>query len=316
MSKASTALATAPDTARRWGVLWVAAGAALWGTDPVLRRPLASHFRSSQIVAAEHLILSCILLPVLWRSRAEWLRLGPRQWAAILGISCGGSALATVFFTEAIKTGNPTSAVFLQKIQPLFAALFARLLLHERLGTRFWFHAALALCGAYLVSFGFQPALPAIVGAQRMAAALAIGSAALWAGSTVLGRFVLDRTSFPALTALRITTATPLLLVLALAGSDGTILGRLTGAQLVSLLLMALIPGLAALLLYYRGLGRTRASLAAIAELSFPAIAMLLNWIFLDARITAVQLAGFILLWCVIFHLETLGKSRPHTSMD
>jgi drug/metabolite transporter (DMT)-like permease len=64
------------------------------------------------------------------------------------------------------------------------------------------------------------------------------------------------------------------------------------------------------LFLYYHGLGRTRASLAAIAELSFPAVAMLLNWIFLEARITAVQLAGFVLLWCVIFHLESLEKSR------
>ena len=54
----------------------------------------------------------------------------------------------------------------------------------------------------------------------------------------------------------------------------------------------------------YRGLRHTRASLAAVAELSFPATATLLHWIFLGARISIVQLVGFALLWGVILHLE------------
>jgi EamA-like transporter family. len=75
--------------------------------------------------------------------------------------------------------------------------------------------------------------------------------------------------------------------------------------QAISLLLMALIPGLLALLIYYRGLKDARASRAAIAELAFAGAATILNWIFLGAHISALQLAGFALLWVAILNLET-----------
>jgi drug/metabolite transporter (DMT)-like permease len=75
--------------------------------------------------------------------------------------------------------------------------------------------------------------------------------------------------------------------------------------EAISLLLMALIPGLLALLIYYRGLMTARASRAAIAELAFPGTATVLNWIFLGAHISAIQLAGFFLLWVAILNLET-----------
>jgi drug/metabolite transporter (DMT)-like permease len=289
------------------GVLWVAAGAALWGTDPVLRWPLAAQFRSSQIVLAEHIILSAVLLPVLWRLRAEWLRLGSREWMAILAVSWGGSAMATLFFTEAIRTGNPTSAVLLQKTQPLFAVLFARLVLQERLGRAFWWHAALALAASYFVSFGSRSPFGEVVRTEWTSAALALNAAALWGASTVFGRFVLARISFGAMTALRIVTATPLLVALAFAAGFPPA-ARFTWNHAVWLVLLALIPGLTALALYYKGLDRTPASVAALAELSFPATAMLLNWIILGARVSVIQFLAFVVLSAVILHLKAAGK--------
>ena len=68
----------------------------------------------------------------------------------------------------------------------------------------------------------------------------------------------------------------------------------------LSLLALALIPGLAALLIYYRGLRQTPASRAAVAELSFPATAALLNWTLLGASVSPAQIAGFALLWAAI----------------
>jgi drug/metabolite transporter (DMT)-like permease len=68
------------------------------------------------------------------------------------------------------------------------------------------------------------------------------------------------------------------------------------------------VPGLLGLLVYYRGLRYTRASLAALAELSFPATAALLNWIFLGTRITAIQAGGFLLVWLVIVYLDRSAR--------
>ena len=80
--------------------------------------------------------------------------------------------------------------------------------------------------------------------------------------------------------------------------------------QALSLLLLALVPGLLALLVYYRGLRHARASRAAVAELSFAATPPLLNWIFLGSRITAIQVAGFALLWVAIINMNRPGKGK------
>jgi drug/metabolite transporter (DMT)-like permease len=283
------------------GILLVALGAALWGTDTLLRRPLTTVLDSSRIVLYEHLTLTIILLPFCWRGRREWKSLTPLQWAAVLGTSWGGSALGTVCFTEAVKIGNPTTAVLLQKIQPVFAALLARALLGESLGRRFWMWLMLALAAGWLISFGW--ALPAAAPVNASAALFATAAAALWGGSTVLGRFLLKAVSFTTLTALRIVLAVPLLL--GLAAGDATAV--LNARQVSSVLAMALVPGLLALLIYYRGLRETLASRATIAELSFPATATLLNFAFLGARLAPVQAAGFALLWVVIV---LLGRDR------
>jgi drug/metabolite transporter (DMT)-like permease len=276
----------------RSGLLWVALGASLWGTDTLLRRPLTASFTSSQIVFAEHIILSVVLLPVLWRSRGEWRKLGPRQWAAVAGIALGGSALGTLCFTEAIRLGNPTSAVLLQKLQPVFAALLAAALLGERLGVRFWAWLGLALAAAYLVAFGAAPPPEPLAAVPAL---LAAAAAALWGASTVLGRFVLGSISFTMLTALRIVVAMPLL-----AAMGGARLPAIHTHDALALLLLALVPGLLALLIYYRGLGRTLASRAAVAELSFPAVAALLNRLAFDTPVTFTQLAGFALLTALV----------------
>ena len=305
---AATPASTKHPSERR-ALLWVALGASLWGTDTILRRPLTAALTSAHIVLIEHLILSAALLIPLWRMRSQWLALGARQWGALLGIGWGGSALGTICFTEAIRIGNPTTAILLQKTQPIFAALLAWLLLEEPLGRRFWICLLLALCGAYVVNFG----LSAPGGIERRAALLALAAAALWGGSTVLGRFILSKLSFFALTALRVIVATPFLIAV---NGVPALTASLDTRQAISLLLMALIPGLLALLIYYRGLKDARASRAAIAELAFAGTATILNWIFLGAHISALQLAGFALLWVAILNLETkrAGAGLPQSN--
>src|SRR5690242_18996667 len=79
-----TGMTKRPKTTPRDGALWVALGAALWGTDTVLRRPLTASLSSYQIVFFEHLILTVILLPLWWRKAGSLTRV---QWAAVLGIA-------------------------------------------------------------------------------------------------------------------------------------------------------------------------------------------------------------------------------------
>ena len=300
---------TAPSNTVRGGAALVALGAMLWGLDGALRRPLVGTLAAPSIVVWEHLALAAISLPTLARRWQEVARLTRREWLGVLVISWGGSALATVLFTQAFVAGNATSVVLLQKIQPLFALVAARLLLGERLGRAFWPLAALALVGAYLVSFGDLGPLVALPAASLVSALLALGAAAIWGTCTAIGRYALGAVGFETLTALRLALAIPPLLVLALVQPAGFQVP--SAAAWPTLLALALLPGLLGLLLYYRGLRRTPASVATFAELAFPLTAILVNWLFLGVGLTVTQALGAVLLWAAVLSLDRGAVAAP-----
>ena len=168
------------------------------------------------------------------------------------------------------------------------------------------------MLGAYLISFdGFVEPFEALGSAQALPAALTLGAAALWGSSTALGRYVLADMPFHTLTGARLLFALPVLWVIALAQGSLPQMGAGFAAEPARVLLLALVPGLLGLLLYYRGLSGTKASYATLAEISFPASAIVLNWIFLGVGVSANQILGFGLLWVAILALGYLNSRDP-----
>ncbi|MBX6764264.1 MAG: DMT family transporter [Rubrobacteraceae bacterium] len=293
------------------GVLMVAVGAAFWGTDGVLRVPLLKYMSPTAIVFSEHLFLAAYSVPAValgWRAFRGFRAL---HWLALFTIGWGGSALATLMFTEAFALGNPTAAILLQKTQPLFAITLSSLLLRERLGWRYWGCFVVAMAGAYLISFSDLSPFGKLGSGALLSSLFALGAAFLWGSSTVMGRFVLRDLPFHTLTGARLLSALPLLGVIVLwQGRMGGV-GEGIAAHPLRVALLALIPGLIALLLYYRGLTSTRASYATLAELAFPATAVVLNWVVLGVGVTPNQIAGFLLLWASVFVLGRLSARSP-----
>ncbi len=281
------------------GVALVAAGAAMWGADGALRAPLVAHWSSWTIVLFEHLVLTILVAGLLVRRRAEIARIPRRTWLAVLGVSWGGSALATLAFTFAFVYGNPDVVVLLQKTQPLWALVVAAVLLGERPRALLAPLGVAALAGTYLLSFGATSPAAAFAGAQGKAALLAILAAALWGSATALGRRSLRDIPPDTLTGLRFVVALPLLAVIA--ASQGALAPATTApVDWLRLVLLAVVAGLIGMLLYYRGLRTTPASLATFAEMAFPASALIINYVVLGATIDAVQLLGFGILWATI----------------
>lgn len=285
------------------GVALVATGAAMWGADGALRAPLVTHWSPWTIVLYEHIILTALVAPRLIRHRAALGSLPRRAWIAAVGVGWGGSALATLAFTFAFQYGNPDVVILLQKSQPLWALAAAAVMLGERPRVRLLPLALVALGGTYLLSFGALDPAQAFAGAQGKAAILALAAAGLWGTATVLGRGALRDMAPDLLTSLRFASALPLLAVIAVTqgalGAHGT-----TSTDWLRLVLLALISGLVGMLLYYRGLSRTPASIATFAELAFPASALILNYFALGATIDTVQMLGFGLLWAAIVLLH------------
>jgi drug/metabolite transporter (DMT)-like permease len=262
-------------------------------------------------VLCEHAILTLCVLPLLVQRRAALRGVSPSTWLCVLGIAWGGSAIATLAFTSAFKHGNPTVVVLLQQTQPLWAIGAAALVLGERPRRRFGAFVLPALAGVYLLSFGWTSPSDVVSGGRGRAALLARLAAALWGSATALGRRALGQLPYGVLTGLRFTLALPLLL--AIAAYEGAVLppssaGAHDAARVVAI---ALVPGLAALLLYYRGLRSTPASVATLAELAFPASTLVFNRLFLDSSISRWQFAGFAVVWVTIALLHRAPVRLP-----
>jgi drug/metabolite transporter (DMT)-like permease len=185
-------------------------------------------------------------------------------------------------------------------------------MLGESPGGRFWYWVPPALAGAYLVSAPDWRSGLRLDPRQPLPPAAALVAAALWAACTVLGRYASGRVSPVALTGLRFLLALPLLAILYALQSPVDRRLPSTASEVVLLVAMALGPGLLALLLYYRGLQSTIAPMASVAELAFPLTAVLTNWIFLDVRLSGLQLAGGALLVLSITALGYFGPRPGH----
>jgi DME family drug/metabolite transporter len=259
----------------RFSVVLVAVAATLWASDTYFRAQLIGHLKPAQIVVIEDGLVSLFLLVFLLRAIPELRQLGRRGWVAIGLIAVGPQAVATILFTQSFSYGHYAETFVLQQTQPLIAILLAWLILGERRRPWFWPTAALAILGVYMVVFAQNLTAPfSDLQHGRLEAGLyALGAAALWASGTVLGRFVLGTLSFTTTTALRFTLALPVLILVVVFQFGISGFTHYQSSDVLPFLGIALIPGFIALLLYYRALASTPATLATIAEMAFPVAA-------------------------------------------
>jgi DME family drug/metabolite transporter len=262
----------------RYSALFITLAAALWAVDAFFRPALTKQLSASEIVLVEDLLISICFIPVMRRVARELRAASWRTWLALAVIAAGPQAFATVLFTRSVGYANTVPAAqssgvlsevyLLYLLQPIFGATMAWIFLRERRKPSFWPLAALALAGAALIVFASNASVPE---AQLQAGLFVIGAVILWAAGTVLGRYALSGISFASTSAMRFALALPVLLVLMLTDRGAAGFSQYSIGQLPSFLGIALIPGLLAMVLYYRALSSTPASISSFAELGYPA---------------------------------------------
>jgi DME family drug/metabolite transporter len=283
------------------GAFLIAIAAALWGTDALLRKPLAESTDAATIVFGEHLVLVLIMLPVIPAAFAAVMRAGPRYVAAAAAVGIGASAIATILFTQAFVHGDPITPVVLQKVQPLFAVVGAWFILGERPRPKYGWLLLGGVVGAWLIAF---PSPFEIHVDRAYTALLAITAAALWAMGTVLGRLLAMRLRFQHVTALRFAFGLPASAVaVLLLGAPFTT----SASDFAWIAVLAIVTGLVALSLYYIGLQRTPAIIAALAELTFPVTAAAVGYFAFDATLDGSQWLGVAVTTGVVLVLPITG---------
>src|SRR5205814_2995432 len=111
-----------------YGPWLVGLGAALWGTESAWRIPLNTLFDADVIVFWEHVLILLLFLPFLLPRLREIRKIDARTWGYLIFSGFAGSAVGTIFFTLALKYGNPTVVNVILNIQPVISTIGAFLL--------------------------------------------------------------------------------------------------------------------------------------------------------------------------------------------
>ncbi len=294
-----------PARRSSYGPWLVGLGAALWGTESAWRIPLNDLFDAPVIVFWEHVLILLMFLPILLPQLGELRRIDKRSLGYLIFSGFAGSAVGTIFFTLALKNGNPTVVNVILNIQPVISTLGAFLLFGDRLTPKFFLYAGIAIVAGIFLSVEH----PELIGGSFSQAGLNIGTgyalicALFWGLSTVAGRGAMVGMPLRLASSLRIVVGLVCMTVI-LAGY-----GQLNGSSLwptaaqthpgtavVALLLLASISGAIPLLFYFEGLRLTRASTAGYFEMMQTLAAVCITWGFFHAALRPHQIAAAIVL--------------------
>jgi drug/metabolite transporter (DMT)-like permease len=154
------------------------------------------------------------------------------------------------------------------------------------------------------MTFGFN--IPNVDAGDKthLAALFALIAAFSFGFSTVLSKRALRNVSFELGTYLRFAiSAIVMFLIVSISGTM-TSVGIISFKQVVIFFLIAFTTGGTAIFLYYYGLKKISASVAAICELAFPLTAIILEYVLRENILGPVQWLGVILLIVSIFKVS------------
>jgi drug/metabolite transporter (DMT)-like permease len=288
-----------------YGPWLVGLGAALWGTESAWRIPLNDLFDADVIVFWEHVLILFMFLPILISQLGELPKIDKRSWGYLILSGFAGSAVGTIFFTLALKNGNPTVVNVILNIQPVISTVGAFFLFGDRLTPRFFLYAGIAIVAGIFLSVEH----PTLIGVSFAQAGLNVGTAyalicaVFWGLSTVAGRGVMIGMPLRLAASLRIVVGLVCMTcILAASGKLQTLSLWPAAAQahpdtaIVALLLLASISGAIPLLIYFEGLRLTRASTAGYFEMMQTLAAVCITWGFFHAALRPHQIVAAIIL--------------------
>jgi drug/metabolite transporter (DMT)-like permease len=308
----------------KYGPWLVGLGAALWGTESAWRIPLNELFDARVIVFWEHVLILIMFLPILVPRLREFPKVKPTTWGYLVFSGFAGSAVGTIFFTLALKYGNPTVVNVVLNIQPVISTIGAFLLFGDRLARRFFIYAAIAIVAGVFVSV----AHPTMIGVSFERAGLNRGTgyalicALFWGLSTVAGRGVMIGMSLRLASSMRIVVGLICMTLIVLA------YGKLNGAALwpaaaqadpvraiVLLFFLASISGGIPLLVYFRGLHLTRASTAGYFEMMQTLAAVCITWGIFHATLHPHQVIAAVVLIAAVAMVHHV-QQQPETQIS
>jgi drug/metabolite transporter (DMT)-like permease len=279
----------------------------LWALNLTMTRYILTHgFRPLAYATVRYGLASLVFVGLTLASERT-LRIERRD-LPLVGAAALSLWLNQLSFVYSLKTTSASVIGLILGATPIFAALLGLLLRSERLSARFWLGAAISFGGVALVAIGAGGQIHGDLGGIL----LGVGTAATWAAYSVsiaplMGRYSPSRISSVVLVLGWFAVA--VCGIGQTAGQDYALGWRVW----ILLLLATLGPLVVTNMLWFRALHRIGPSRATLAANLQPFVASVIALLLLSETMTAVQVAGGVLiaLGIVVARRRTLARLLP-----
>lgn len=288
-SVASTAI---PETQERgWQTpLELGLLGAIWGASFLFMRVAVGDFGAIPLVEARLALGSLVLLPFLWRARAQF---PASLWPKIALIGAINSAVPFMLFAWAAQRAPAGIGAIANAMTVLFTALVGFLFFHEKIGVR----RAVALVAGFVGVVVL--ASDKTAGGENVGWAVAAGATASFFYGVGINLVRRHLTGLPPAAVASATLGTSALLVLPFAIANWSAHAIPMKSWLSATMLGVLCTGFA-FVMYYRLIARIGASRASTVTYLIPVFGVAWAWLLLDEPLTIkMGIAGAMILGSV-----------------
>jgi drug/metabolite transporter (DMT)-like permease len=259
---------------------------AIWGGSFMFMRVSAADFGPLPLVEVRLALGALVLLPFLWRARAQFT---PTLWLRVAGIACTNAVIPLALFAWAAERAPAGIGAISNGMTVMFTALVAFVFFGERIGARRLIGLIAGFVGVAVLASGKTAG--ASVGAAALAGTMA--SLCYGVGLNLVRRYL---TGYPpgAVAAAALTSGAVLLAPLAIYNWPAHHIGA---ASWVSALLLGVLCTGIAFVLYYRLVARVGASRTSTVTYLIPLFGVIWAWLLLGEPLTlTMAVAGALIL--------------------
>lgn len=263
---------------------------AIWGASFLFMRVAAGDFGAMPLVEVRLALGSLVLLPFLWRARAQF---PAKLWPKIALIGAINSAVPFMLFAWAAQRAPAGIGAIANAMTVLFTALVGFLFFHEKIGAR----RAVALVAGFVgvvVLAGDKTA-----GGENVGWAVAAGAAASFLYGVGINLVRRHLTGLPPAAVASATLGTSALITLPFAIANWPTAAIPMKSWFSATMLGVVCTGLA-FVMYYRLIARIGASRASTVTYLIPVFGVAWAWLLLDEPLTIkMGIAGAMILGSV-----------------
>ncbi len=296
------------------GAIFISFAAILWGLDGVVLTPRLFNLEVGYVVFMLHFI-PFVLMNLIFKNEYRKLKnFTKKDVITFLLIALFGGALGTIAIVKALFLVNfkaLTIVVMLQKLQPVFAILLARILLKEKIKKDVIKWGLLAIIAGYFLTFNFS--LPSMSTDSNMilAAMYALLAAFSFGSATVFGKSVLLKYDYKTVVFYRYGFTSLIMLVYILFTKSYLQIFETTKENWIIFIIITFTTGSVAMFIYYLGLKRIKANIATICELFFPISSIFFDYIINGNILNSVQ---WVSAGIMIFAIIKLSLSKKEVN--